>query len=85
MKIEKGTMVSVTYELKYDNADASLIEKVEKDNEVVPELTLSAPKPARRQNIAPTVLYPEIKTEYRTNFKIEDYETGPQIKIPVAI
>lgn len=49
---------------------------LEKDNEVVPELTLSAPKPARRQNIAPTVLYPEIQTEYRTNFKIEDYEVG---------
>jgi len=35
MKIEKGTMVSVTYELKYDNADASLIEKVEKDHPLV--------------------------------------------------
>lgn len=55
---------------------AEAIEKAEKDNEVVPELTLSAPKHARRQNIAPTVLYPEIKTEYRTNFKIEDYEVG---------
>ncbi len=32
MIIAKDTMVTVTYELKYDDADAQLIEKVEKDN-----------------------------------------------------
>jgi FKBP-type peptidyl-prolyl cis-trans isomerase SlyD len=32
MDITKNKMVSVTYELKYDDADAKLIEKVEKDN-----------------------------------------------------
>ncbi len=32
MIIEKNKMVSVTYELKYDDADAELIEKVEKDS-----------------------------------------------------
>jgi FKBP-type peptidyl-prolyl cis-trans isomerase SlyD len=32
MVIEKDKMVSVTYELKYDDANAELIEKVEKDN-----------------------------------------------------
>jgi FKBP-type peptidyl-prolyl cis-trans isomerase SlyD len=32
MNIAKEKMVSVTYELKYDNADAQLIEKVEKDS-----------------------------------------------------
>ena len=32
MIIAKDTMVSVTYELKYDDADAQLIEKVEKEN-----------------------------------------------------
>lgn len=32
MIIEKEKMVSVVYELKYDDADAQLIEKVEKDN-----------------------------------------------------
>lgn len=32
MNIAKDKMVSVVYELKYDDADAQLIEKVEKDN-----------------------------------------------------
>ncbi|MBO7144918.1 MAG: FKBP-type peptidyl-prolyl cis-trans isomerase [Salinivirgaceae bacterium] len=32
MKIENGKMVSVTYELKYDDADAKLIEVCEKDH-----------------------------------------------------
>jgi FKBP-type peptidyl-prolyl cis-trans isomerase SlyD len=32
MNIAREKMVSVTYELKYDNADAQLIEKVEKDH-----------------------------------------------------
>jgi FKBP-type peptidyl-prolyl cis-trans isomerase SlyD len=32
MNVTKDKMVSVTYELKYDDADAQLIEKVEKDN-----------------------------------------------------
>ena len=32
MDITKEKMVSVIYELKYDDADAELIEKVEKDN-----------------------------------------------------
>jgi len=32
MIIAKDKMVSVTYELKYDDTDAQLIEKVEKDN-----------------------------------------------------
>jgi FKBP-type peptidyl-prolyl cis-trans isomerase SlyD len=32
MNIAKEKMVSVVYELKYDDADAQLIEKVEKDN-----------------------------------------------------
>ncbi len=32
MVIEKDKMVSVVYELKYDDAEAQLIEKVEKDN-----------------------------------------------------
>jgi FKBP-type peptidyl-prolyl cis-trans isomerase SlyD len=32
MNIASEKMVSVTYELKYDNADAQLIEKVEKDH-----------------------------------------------------
>lgn len=32
MVIAKDKMVSVTYELKYDDADAQLIEKVEKDS-----------------------------------------------------
>ena len=31
MKVENGKMVSVTYELKYDDADAKLIEVCEKD------------------------------------------------------
>ena len=30
MKIENGKMVSVTYELKYDDADAKLIEVCDK-------------------------------------------------------
>lgn len=32
MKVENGKMVSVTYELKYDDADAKLIEVCEKDH-----------------------------------------------------
>jgi FKBP-type peptidyl-prolyl cis-trans isomerase SlyD len=32
MNVAKDKMVSVTYELKYDDADAKLIEKVENDN-----------------------------------------------------
>ena len=32
MNIAKDKMVSLTYELKYDDADAQLIEKVENDN-----------------------------------------------------
>lgn len=35
MTISKDKMVSVTYELKYDNADAQLIEKTEKDNPLI--------------------------------------------------
>ena len=55
---------------------ADAMEKAEQDNEIVPETTLEAPKITRQRNIPPTVLYPEIKSDYRTNYRIKDDDIG---------
>lgn len=49
---------------------ADAIYKTEKDNEVAPELTLSAPKTVKHHKMSPTVLHPEVTEAQRNQFSI---------------
>ena len=37
---------------------------------------LAPPEPPRRRNLTPSILYPEIRSEYRTDFRIEKDDVG---------
>lgn len=72
--VEGTALEEVAWEDEPDTAEENpFVQQAETDA----ELSLTPPPaPAKKRKLTPNMLYPEIKSEYRTNFKIEDDNIG---------